>query len=180
MAFGVSKLTHADVQRVVEAHYDDVYAYCRRHLPTSEEAQDVTQEVFLRFVRSADRYRDAGKPLAYLLTIARNACIDAARARSRQFAPLPDDDVLSAESLSIYPGEACGADELDGREALRRALATLPLDAQELLELRYDQELSYAEIARVLGISRFSVKRRMDAALAELGRKMEAGRGERP
>ena len=66
--------------RLVEEHYDDVLAYCRRHAPSYDDAPDVAQEAFLRFVRSGRSPRD-GKPLAYLFTIARNLCIDAARAR---------------------------------------------------------------------------------------------------
>lgn len=83
MALRARELDRADVKLVVEAHYDGVLAYCRRHTQTLDEAQDATQEVFLRFVRTADRYHDAGKPLAYLLTIARNVCIDVDRARPR-------------------------------------------------------------------------------------------------
>ena len=66
VAFRARGLGQVDVKRVVETHYDDVLVYCRRHTQTIDEAQDATQEVFLRFVRTADRYRDAGKPLAYL------------------------------------------------------------------------------------------------------------------
>ena len=66
--------------RLVEEHYDDVLAYCRRHAPSYDDAPDVAQEAFLRFVRSGRSPLD-GKPLAYLFTIARNLCIDAARAR---------------------------------------------------------------------------------------------------
>ena len=69
--------------RLVEEHYDDVLAYCRRHAPSYDEAPDVAQEAFLRFVRSG-RSPIEGKPLAYLLTIARNLCIDASRATSRR------------------------------------------------------------------------------------------------
>lgn len=54
--------------RLVEEHYDDVLAYCRRHAPSCDEAPDVAQEAFLRFVRSG-RSPVEGKPLAYLLTI---------------------------------------------------------------------------------------------------------------
>ena len=61
----------AGVRRLVEAHYSDVYAYCRRRTESVDEAEDAVQEVFLRFVGASGRYRDDGRPLAYLLTIAR-------------------------------------------------------------------------------------------------------------
>ena len=76
--------------RLVEEHYDDVLAYCRRHAPSYDEAPDVAQEAFLRFVRSG-RSPIEGKPLAYLLTIARNLCIDASRAKRPPAVPLDVD-----------------------------------------------------------------------------------------
>ena len=76
--------------RLVEEHYDDVLAYCRRHAPSYDDAPDVAQETFLRFVRSGCSPAD-GKPLAYLLTIARNLCIDASRAKRPPAVPLDVD-----------------------------------------------------------------------------------------
>ena len=66
--------------RLVEEHYDDVLAYCRRHAPFYDDAPDVAQEAFLRFVRSGRSPLD-GKPLAYLFTIARNRRAGAASSR---------------------------------------------------------------------------------------------------
>lgn len=51
------------VGRFAEEHYDKVYRYCARRLPSKEDAQDVTQEVFLRLVRSDALYAEHGKPL---------------------------------------------------------------------------------------------------------------------
>ena len=85
--------------RLVEEHYDDVLAYCRRHAPFYDDAPDVAQEAFLRFVRSGRSPLD-GKPLAYLFTIARNLCIDAARARRLPVGPL-DVDVLGVSRFAV-------------------------------------------------------------------------------
>ena len=68
--------------RLVEEHYDDVLAYCRRHAPSYDDAPDVAQEAFLRFVRSGRSPRD-GKPLAYLFTASRRA---SRRRRARRLA----------------------------------------------------------------------------------------------
>lgn len=174
MAFRARELDRADVKRVVEAHYDGVLAYCRRHTQTLDEAQDATQEVFLRFVRTADRYRDAGKPLAYLLTIARNVCIDIDRARPRVCAELPAEEVLAAPEGPVEPGGVFG-EAVGEAGTLRCALASLPADMREVLELRFDQELKLVDIARVLGISRFAARRRVDAALAALRAQMDVG-----
>lgn len=160
-------LNAAEVRSLVEEHYDDVFAYCRRHTDSADEAQDATQEVFLRFMRAAKGYRDAGKPLAYLLTIARNICVDAARVRARATEELPADGML-ASSEPLSP-EIFGPDDAAG---LRHALTSMPSGAREVLELRFDQELTFSEIAMVMGISRFAARRRLDAALDELRKKL--------
>ena len=146
-------LDEESARRIVEAHYDDVLAYCRRHAPSPDEAADATQETFLRFVKSMPTYRDQGKPLAYLLTIARRVCIDACRRRGRVWDQLD-------ESVPAPAAEA-------GCE-VREALQALSPDQREVLELRYDQGLRVMEVARVLGVSRFAAARRISAALDAL------------
>ncbi|WP_241145751.1 RNA polymerase sigma factor [Olsenella sp. An188] len=79
------------VEKIVSERYADVLAYCRRHTASPEEAADACQETFLRFVRRAGAYRERGKPLAYLLTIARNVCVDLARARCEPLFRRPHD-----------------------------------------------------------------------------------------
>ncbi len=88
----------AGVRLLVVAHYSDVYAYCRRHTESVDEADDAVQEVFLRFVGASGRYRDDGRPLAYLLTIARNVCADSRRREAIRADELPCDEVLADPS----------------------------------------------------------------------------------
>ena len=150
--------------RLVEDHYDDVLAYCRRHSPSYDDAPDVTQETFLRFVRSG-RSPVEGKPLAYLFTIARNLCIDAARARRLPAAPLDAD--VPDRSPGADPAAAVSGGEVG---ALVDALEP---ELRDVVELRFDQGFKVGEIASVLGVSRFAVNRRLNRALAELRRGLE-------
>ena len=154
--------------RLVEEHYDDVLAYCRRHAPSYDDAPDVAQETFLRFVRSGCSPSD-GKPLAYLFTIARNLCIDAARAKRPPAAPLDVD--VPYRSPDADPAAACAGSEVG---ALVEALDP---DLREVVELRFDQGFKVGEIASVLGVSRFAVNRRLNRALAELKRGLEGREG---
>ena len=107
----------------------------------------MAQEAFLRFVRSGRSPRE-GKPLAYLFTIARNLCIDAARVRRLPVGPL-DVDVPDG-SPDADPAMAIGGGEVG---ALVDALSP--------------------ELRDVLGVSRFAVNRRLNRALAELRRGLE-------
>ncbi len=161
MTFGDDKGREA-ARRLIEAHYDDVFAYCRRRVASSEDAQDLTQDVFLRFFRASSRYRDEGKPLALLLTIARNVCIDAAR--SRRFTQVPFEEELHDLSSSDRP---------ESSSVVAQALERLNAGDREVLELRYDQGLGVGEIAQVLGISRFSASRRIRRALAGARKALE-------
>lgn len=54
--------------KFAEDHYDEVFCYCARRLPSREDAQDATQEVFVRLVKSHALYEQNGKPLAYLFS----------------------------------------------------------------------------------------------------------------
>ena len=153
MKTGSTSFDEKAMRLMVERHYEDVLAYCRRHAPVSA-AEDLTQETFLRFVRRAEAYDERGKPLALLLTIARNACIDAARSAGRAPSFVELDKGLEPSQSDSYAVE------------LESALASLPPDEREALELRFDQGLGVAEAASVMGMSRFAMKRLLKRALA--------------
>lgn len=145
---------------IVEECYDEVLAYCRRHASAGCEAADLAQETFLRFARSHG-YRERGKPIAYLMRIARSTCVDASRRKRLETVRL-DFDVAARES--------------DEREAaLDEALAKLPDGLREAVELRFGAGLGVNDVARGLGISRFSARRRINAALKALRKELEEG-----
>lgn len=144
------------IRRIVERHYDDVAAYCRRHAPVRDAADDMAQETFLRFVHSADAYDERGKPLALLLIIARNLCADAVRscAHAPRFVEL--DEFVAPCACDAYPVE------------MDSVLSSLAPNEREAIELRFDQGLGVAETARVMGISRFAMNRLLKRALAQV------------
>ena len=181
-------LSEQNATRIVNACYDDVLAYCYRHAPRGYEAPDLAQETFLRFVR-AGRYRDEGKPLAYLLSIARNLCIDASRASRNTPPRVPLGPQANAYGKSGGSARAYteGGDDGAGNRGkthgitdiadphdavadveLACTLEQLDDEAREVIELAFDQGLSSTEMAHVLGISRFSARRRLKRALAQL------------
>lgn len=147
-----------EAQRIASECYADILAYCKRHAPAGYEAADLAQETFLRFVRNG-RYRDQGKPLAYLLTIARSVCIDAGRRAGSETVGLTF-DVAEEPTPEGDPALACALDALEPELA-------------EIVELRYGSDLNVGEVAHVLGISRFAVRRRLKRALAMLKEELE-------
>lgn len=141
----------------LEEQYDKIYRYCYFRLHHQQTAEDITQETFLRFLESRN-YCDRGKKIRYLYTIARNLCMDAYRGKTTE--PLPEEE-------PDQTGER-QEEEVLNRIVMRNALAQLEEEEQELLLLRYVQELSVSDICGILETSRFSVYRRTQKALKRL------------
>ena len=95
------------------------------------------------------------------MRIARSVCIDASRRRRLETVSL-DFDLPTMEQ---------GESDIE----LKEALAKLPGDLREAVELRYGTGLDVSEVAKVLGISRFSVRRRINAALRLLEKELGEG-----
>ncbi len=154
------RLSPDRARKIAEECYGEVLTYCRRHAPAGHEPADLAQETFLRFVR-AQGYRERGKPIAYLMRIARNVCVDASRERRLETVSL-DFDV---------PAEEGGERDAELTDALER----LPDELREVIDLRYGSGLGVGEVARALGISRFAARRRINAALKLLQEELKEG-----
>ncbi len=138
----------------IKEQYDKIYRFCYYKVGNHVIAEDLTQETFLKYFAQTS-YLEHGKKLAYLYTIARNLCIDHYRRRREETLSeeAPDADHFGQVELSI---------------ALRQALKILPVAEQELLLFRYANELSVREISSIMGISRFTVYRKMNSAVGTL------------
>lgn len=145
----------------LEEQYDNIFRYCYFKLCDRQLAQDITQETFLRYYSRNIRL-DSSKELAYLYTIARNLCADAFR--HKPLFPLADAD----EAVSPDATEAL-VDSL----TLQNALEKLTREQQELLFLRYVNELPIASICKMTGMSRFAVYRRLSKAVKQLKETLE-------
>ena len=129
--------------------------------------QDLCQEVFLRVYQSGPRYRETGTFPGWLFRIALNVARDAGR-RRRVPAPLLDAEPVDPSA----PAETvCRRREL--ADLMARAAAKLPEPLRIVLALRHDEELSFEEIARLMGTPASTVKSRFAAALARLRARLE-------
>ena len=137
----------------IEEQYDKIYRYCYFKLYDTQLAQDITQETFLRFYRQGLTL-DNDKELPYLYTIAKNLCID-------HFRKNPVESVEEmAEDATHDPTEGWINDL-----TLKMTISKLPGDEQELIFLRYVNEISITAICKITGLSRFSVYRRLSKSL---------------
>ncbi len=135
-----------------------------------DEALDVAQEVFVRVWKRLDTCRDPERLAAWLLSIARNACLDHLRRRK---ARPPAQDIPADELYSLAdPGQATDqrTEEQDRQHVLERALQQLSEINREAILLKDIQGLPLEEMARMLDLPLGTVKSRCSRARAELAR----------
>jgi RNA polymerase sigma-70 factor, ECF subfamily len=159
-------------EQFVRLHTRQVYALCYRFTGSGAEAQDLTQEVFLRVFRTLKTFRSSEGSLGtWLARLTRNLLIDHYR-RSRQ--DRATESIEERLPVIEEHGPVTRPDQvLAGREAsevLQAALQKLSPDLREAVILRDLQEMEYREIAQVLGIPEGTVKSRINRGRAELGR----------
>lgn len=134
--------------------YDKIYRYCYFKTYNSQLAEDLTQEAFLKYF-SHTLYINHGKSLAYLYTIAKNLCVDYYR-RNKEI--LLEDEV---EVATPYHN-------IETSIAVQQAIKTLPIEIQEIILLRFSNELSIGEISEITSLSRFTIYRRIKEGLKQL------------
>jgi RNA polymerase sigma-70 factor (ECF subfamily) len=138
-----------------------VYNLAYRMLGDAQDAEDASQEIFLRAYTRLTSFDRTRRFSTWLLSIASNYCID--RLRRRRFAWLTLDDV--AFSLPSHErGPERSALDREERDRVQAALRRLPDHYRLVLVLRYWQEMSYNEIAQVTGLTESALKTRLHRA----------------
>src|SRR5712692_6155652 len=134
-------------------HAAQIFRFCRRVLPSREDAEDATMEIFLKVREKLHQY-DASRPFtAWLYKVAANHCWDLLRRRRvRQDLETADVDELPLEHPD--PGQLEQLIVERSGQEVRRALGRLPARSRMALVLRYYSDLSYDEIADSLGVRR--------------------------
>ncbi len=158
---------------LVKVHTRRVYSICYRFTGSDQEAQDLTQEVFLRVFRSLKSFRAGeGSFAVWLARLSRNLLIDHYRRTKLDRATDSIEEqlpMLEEKTAMISRTEGMVA----GREAselLQAALQKLSPELRETVILRDLEELEYREIAQVLNVPEGTVKSRLNRGRAELAR----------
>ncbi len=160
-------------ETLVSTHTRRVYSICYRFTGKDSEAQDLTQEVFLRVFRNLSSFRAGeGSFSVWLARLTRNLLIDHyRRTRNERSTDSIEDQMQQLEEKSSTMGRTDGL--LAGREAgdvLRAALSRLSPELRETVILRDIEELDYKEVAQVLQVPEGTVKSRLNRGRAELAR----------
>lgn len=165
---------------LVERYQRRVFAICLRVVGDSGDAEDATQETFVKLARHAGSFRGEAKLSTWLYRVARNAAVDHVRRDARRPAT-PVDDVATladgAEPPDLDdPGEALTARET--ASDLRTALTRLDERSRTMLLLVAVDGLSYSEVAETVDLPVGTVKSRVSRARARLGELLPDGVGE--
>ena len=163
---------------LVHLHTRRVYGICYRFTGSDAEAQDLTQDVFLRIFRTVKSFRmDEGSFSTWTARVARNLLIDHYRRTRQDRATDSIEEQLPRVEVNanpVSPSAQVRTDALvvnrEKNELLQAALIKLSPELRETVILRDLQELEYREIATVLGIPEGTVKSRLNRGRAELAR----------
>ncbi len=164
---------------LIKRYLNIVFATCRQYLKNSDEADDATQETFVKVWRNLKRLDETRPVKPWFLEIAKNTSLDLLRKKR----PLPFVNFESADGTNLL-AETLAADgpsplaELaaeEQKEIVNKALARLPDKTRKVLELYYNEGLNFREIGEALHKPLHTVKSRHRRALVRLRMLLDPG-----
>lgn len=155
--------------QIYDLHVDRVFRYVRYRVGDSREAEDLTQEVFLRAWKALSRYRPASTSLlVWLMTIAHNLVVDHYRAKGKE---------LHLDAQMIVSDDASAPDRIAEdsmkRQKLQQSLMKLKPIEQQVILLHLVEGFPYAEIAPLLKRTPGNLRVIQHRALAKLAKMLE-------
>jgi RNA polymerase sigma-70 factor (ECF subfamily) len=151
---------NAALVELYDRHNHRLYVYCLKLLGSTEQAEDLTQEVWERVARLRSKPQQILNPVGFLLRIARNLCFNQLKARKR-FSPL---DTLQDSAMPSYSAH----EPSDMEDLVVSALAEIPPDYREVLVLNLYCGYRLDEIAVMLGKSADAIRKRASRARIQL------------
>lgn len=151
----------AAFEELVRAWEMPIGRFLARLCGRSDEAADLTQEVFLRVFLTGARYQDSGRFKTWLYQIALNLARDSARRTARKPA-------VPLTASHDPPDDAGEFDRQEQAEVVAAALAALPAPLREVVALRHYEGLNFEAMSRLLGVPATTLKSRFAVAMAKL------------
>lgn len=142
-------------EELIKRYYGPVLRYCKRHCPSLEKAEDITQETFLKLFKNLSAYEGKRKFKAYLYTIANHLCIDESRK-----VPL-----YALENEENIVNEHNEISRLENQMEVNDLLNMLSPEQREAIILRFGEQLEFKEIAKVMGCNMRTAQSRVRNAL---------------
>ncbi len=158
-------------EELLRIHRNGVHALARRMLGRDDRAEDATQETLFRAWKAAPRFRGDASFRTWILRIALNVVRTMAARTPRE---------VGSESVPERSSEGDGADAdaalEEARKRVRAAIRELPPRQREAIVLKVYSDLTYEEVASILGVTVGAAKAHVHQATANLRRRLEEGR----
>src|SRR5215213_8318218 len=159
--------------QIVEQHKTFVFTLVLRYIKSREDAEEVTQDIFVKAYRALADFKGASKFSTWLYTIVTTTCISFLRKKKLEIHSLDNEKVL-AMAENKDSGMTANTIEQKSKVAMvNNAIAMLNSDDAEIMTLFYKGEQTLEEIAQVLGIEANNVKVRLHRARTRLKGKMQ-------
>ncbi|NOT76476.1 MAG: sigma-70 family RNA polymerase sigma factor [Cyclobacteriaceae bacterium] len=140
---------------LVRSYQQKVYGLVRKMVIDHDDADDITQEVFIKVHKSIDGFREDSQLYTWIFRIATNESLTFLNKKRRRFF-LPIEDIGKELSAKIDTSPDIGGDEI--QKKLQKALLTLPDKQRLVFNLKYYEEMSYEEMSSVTGTSEGALK----------------------
>ena len=164
---------------IVRQYWRRVFNVAYKFVGKHDEAEDLTQDVFLKIFKSLDTFDRRANFQTWLISVSRNLCIDHYRSVRKERETIDRDvDANALTPAAPDPSPVAALEQRDRVLLLREALAALPETLRTAVLLRDIQELSYQEIADRLRLPEGTVKSRINRGRTELTRQIRRLRGE--
>ncbi len=178
----VSRLINGEREafaQLVSKYQQDIYKLAYFKLWSKADAEDATQEAFVRSLASIGNLRDGKKYYGFLKTILLNYCNDMISIRIREGDPLPDYESGEKEPINVsnpgLPDEIIIKKEIITQ--VRKALDSLDDDKKEIVILKYYQGLTFHQVGARLGIPENTAKTTFYKTLGKLGQALQPSLG---
>ena len=169
----ISRFKAGDIsafEEILLRHQDKIYNLCRRMLGNSHDAEDATQDVFLKAYQNINKFKPEASLYTWLFRIAVNTCIDYNREPFFEslFKSSKEGDVFVVDSPTGSPSPDRLYESKQISDAIQLTLSRLPVKLRAVIVLKEIEGLSYEEIAEVLDVSIGTVKSRISRARDDL------------
>ena len=174
---GMPRLVESlDAAALFERYHDRIYGYVLRMIKNPAEAEDLTQDTFLRAYDRQDTLRDPLAVRGWLYQIATHLCLDRLRQRKPQVSMDSEEGAIQvAPMASGSPSSLEITERKETSACVQRCLDFLPDKYRAVILLHEGHSLTAAEIAEVLGVTVTTVKIRLHRARRKLKKIMEYG-----
>ncbi len=163
---------------LVKRYQNKVYSTVLRMCRSREDAEDISQEIFLKVYSGLSRFRAESSFSTYLYKICTNTTIDHIRKQNSTVDTTSlykesDDGLYLVEPEDSAPSPMASLEQKEKIALLRQAIEALPENHREIIILREINELSYDEIGEILDLEEGTVKSRINRARAKLKKELE-------